>query len=255
VEISEKDCIIDILNMSYSAQCGHIPSALSMVTYLLNIFDENKICPKRFHFIFGKPFGSQAYYSIFSRLGWIESDISKFGSTNDNEWRYIIQANNPVVTYIDESMGNCLAVANGYAMAKKDTYINISDAAFQEGSIWEAIQFAGAHKLEKIFMTVDYNGIQALGKTKDINDLGRLELKLKSFGWNVYICDGHNNKQIKKTIRKAFARYNKGNNGPIAILFKTQKGHGVKFMEDNTLWHYKTLSKEDLIKAIEEINV
>lgn len=240
--------------MSYIAQCGHIPSALSMVTYLSSILGENKICPKKFHFILGKPFGSQAYYSIFARLGWIDSDISKFGSIIDNEWRYIIQNDNPVITYIDESMGNCIAVANGYALAKKDVYVNISDAAFQEGSIWEAILFAGSHKLSNIFMTVDYNGAQALGKIKDINDLGTLETKLKAFGWKVYKCEGHKKTKILKVFRNAFV-YRTRKKCPIVILFKTQKGHGVKFMENNSSWHYKNLSKKDLIKAIEEITV
>lgn len=254
MEINETDCIKDILKMSFYAKCGHIPSALSMVTYLSCILGENKICPKNFRFIIGKPFGSQAYYSIFARLGWIESNLSKFGSTVDNEWRYIIQKDNPIITYIDESMGNCLSVANGYALANRNVYVNISDAAFQEGTIWEAILFAGSHNLNKIFMTVDYNGVQALGKTKDINDLGKLEAKLKNFGWKVYICNGHKKKDINFTFQRAF-RFREKNGKPVAILFKTKKGHGVKFMENNSIWHYKTLNEETLNKALMEIKI
>lgn len=254
MEINEKECIKDILKMSYSAKCGHIPSALSMVTYLSCILGEDKICPQKFRFVLGKPFGSQAYYSVFSRLGWIDSDLSKFGSTVDNEWRYIIQNENPVVAYIDESMGNCLSIANGYALANKDVYVNISDAAFQEGTIWESILFAGSHKLNRIFMTVDFNGTQALGRIKDINNLGNLGLKLKSFGWKVYICDGHKKRSINSKFQKAF-KYREKNDSPIAILFRTKKGHGVKFMENNSAWHYKTLNEENLNRAIKEISL
>lgn len=254
MKLNEEDCIKDILQMSYAAQCGHIPSALSMITYLSVILGDDKICPQKYRFVLGKPFGSQAYYSIFSRLGWIDADISKFGSTIDNKWRYIIQKDNPVVSYIDESMGNCLSIANGFALANKEVYINISDAAFQEGSIWEAALFAGTHHLNRIFMTVDYNGLQALGKTKDINDLGHLEDKLTNFGWKVFMCDGHNKRKIFSVYKKA-CNYRTNKNKPTAILFKTQKGHGVKFMENNSSWHYKTLNAQLLNEALEGIKV
>ena len=158
-----------ILTMSYNSKVAHIPSAFSMCDYLGVLFD-NIISPQTHQFVLGKPFGAQAYYALFAFFGWIENDLSKYGSL-DPEWRYIIQNSHPLITYIDESMGNCLSIACGIATAGRDVFVNISDAAFQEGTIWESIQYAGAKRLSNIIMSIDNNNMQALGRISEINDL------------------------------------------------------------------------------------
>ena len=113
-----------ILTMSYKAKVGHIPSAFSMCDYLGVLF-ENTISPFTHKFVLGKPFGAQAYYALFAYYGWIDHDLSKYGSMHP-EWRYIIQNTHPLITYIDESMGNCLSVACGIATAGAKTFVNIN---------------------------------------------------------------------------------------------------------------------------------
>ena len=165
-----------ILAMSYNSKVAHIPSAFSMCDYLGVLFDK-VLSPKTHRFVLGKPFGAQAYYALFAFYGWIDKDLSKYGSL-EPEWRYIIQNSHPLVTYIDESMGNCLSVACGIATAGLKVFVNISDAAFQEGTIWESIQYAGAKQLSNIIMSIDNNNMQALGKISDISDIGNLSSKM-----------------------------------------------------------------------------
>ena len=126
-----------ILTMSYKAKVAHIPSAFSMCDYLAVLFD-SIVSPSTHKMIFGKPFGAQSYYALFAYYGWIDPDLSQYGSIVP-EWRYIIQNEHPLVTYIDESMGNCLSVACGIATTDTNVFVNISDAAFQEGTVWESI--------------------------------------------------------------------------------------------------------------------
>ena len=41
---------------------------------------------------------------------------------------------------------------------------------------------------------------------------------------------------------------------PLVIIANTIKGKGVSFMENNNAWHYKSPTKKQLIKGIEEID-
>lgn len=237
-----------ILTMSYNSKVAHIPSAFSMCDYLGVLFD-NIISPHTHQFVLGKPFGAQAYYALFAFFGWIDNDLSKYGSL-DPEWRYIIQNSHPLITYIDESMGNCLSVACGIATAGINVFVNISDAAFQEGTIWESIQYAGAKQLSNIIMSIDNNDMQALGRISDISDLGDLSSKLSEFGWDSYECDGHDIDEIRKVCEQI--RYSEKKK-PIALVFHTSKGRGVSFMEGHSEWHYGTLDETTYNKAIQEL--
>jgi len=237
-----------ILAMSYNSKVAHIPSAFSMCDYLGVLFDK-VLSPKTHRFVLGKPFGAQAYYALFAFYGWIDKDLSKYGSL-EPEWRYIIQNSHPLVTYIDESMGNCLSVACGIATAGLKVFVNISDAAFQEGTIWESIQYAGAKQLSNIIMSIDNNNMQALGKISDISDIGNLSSKMKDFGWESHECDGHDIKAIQKVCEQILHSERKK---PIALVFHTSKGRGVSFMEGHPEWHYGILDDITYNKAIQEL--
>ena len=237
-----------ILTMSYNSKVAHIPSAFSMCDYLGVLFDKI-IAPQTYQFVLGKPFGAQAYYALFAFFGWIENDLSKYGSL-DPEWRYIIQNSHPLITYIDESMGNCLSVACGIATAGRDVFVNISDAAFQEGTIWESIQYAGAKRLSNIIMSIDNNNMQALGRISEINDLGNLSSKLCQFGWDSYDCNGHDIDEIQNVCEHI---RNSKIKKPIALVFHTSKGRGVSFMEGHSEWHYGILDEIMYNKAIQEL--
>ena len=57
--------------------------------------------------------------------------------------------------------------------------------------------FAAAKNVDNIIVTVDYNGQQIDGSTKDVLDIGNLNLKLESFGWEVLeIKDGNSLDEI-----------------------------------------------------------
>jgi transketolase len=247
----------DIIEMSFHAKVGHIPSALSMCDYLSIVFQNGFISPNEYKIILGKPFGAQAYYSIFARRGWLDNlgfeshGYKKYGNVSDINWRYIIQREHPLITYIDETMGNSLSVACGIALTGRKVYVNISDASLQEGTVWESIMFASAKKLNSIIMTIDNNNMQAKGRISDINDIEPLADKMKSFGWDTAVCDGHNILNIERELHEIIHNTRKK---PTVIIFKTVKGKGISFMENNFDWHYKILDDISYKKAIEELS-
>lgn len=111
--------------------------------------------------------------------------------------------------------------------------------------------FAPAHNLDNIAAIVDYNGLQALGRTRDILDLEPLADKWQAFGWAVRTIDGHDLDQIAETLRSI--PFESGR--PSCIVAHTVKGKGVSFMEDKLAWHYKAPDDEQLNLALKELGV
>lgn len=238
----------DILTMSFLAQVGHIPSALSMTDYLGVLFC-NFVDPRRDRVVLGKPYGAQAYYAIFGRLGWSSITWDKYG-TPDLNWRYCMDWKYPLIRFIDDTLGNTLSVACGIASAFEGrVYVNVSDAYLQAGTAWEAIMYAGARKLSNLLMTVDNNRMQVLGPTPTIVDVEPLEDRLNAFSWRVLSSPGHDTGHLLETFRQAFTP----STMPTAVILNTTKGHGVSFMEDQLDWHYRKISETEYHIAMKEL--
>ena len=108
---------------------------------------------------------------------------------------------------------------------------------------------AGQHKFNNLCMIVDYNRLQALGRSENIIDLESLEEKLQLFNWHtVTVADGHDCAQIFDAL-KDFPASEK----PTAVICRTVKGKGVSFMEDDYRWHYGPLTDELYEKAVAEV--
>lgn len=247
-ENAAKEVKRDIIIMSFMANRGHIASALSMSDYLGVLF-ENYITPEKYKFVIGKPYGGQAYYANFVYREWIKKEYERYGK-EENEWRYFIHKDHPLITYVDETIGNCISFANGIALSGKNVFINISDAAFQEGTIWESLLFTGSKKLKNVVMAIDHNNMQALDKIPNVLPMGSYKQKLEAFGWIVYECSGHDTEEIRNMLSSIFKN---DQTAPVALIFDTVKGKGVSFMENNRDWHYKALDQEHYEMALKEL--
>lgn len=237
----------DILGMSFQAQVGHIPSALSMIDYLTVLFDYAD--PRRDRLILGKPFGAQAYYAVFSARGWIEPKWELYGRSY-REWSYIIDRNHPLIHFIDDTMGNALAVACGVAHGcDARVYVNYSDAALQEGTSWEAIQYAGACGLNNLLVTIDNNDMQMQGRVSEICPVEPIDAKFALSGWRTYRCNGHDVEAIDEAFRAVLDDQDR----PVVMIFDTTKGKGVSFMEGNSDWHYRKLDVTSLAIALRDL--
>lgn len=152
-------------------------------------------------------------------------------------------------------LGQGLSQAVGAALAarldKKDNWIYclMSDGEHDEGQIWEAVMFAGKHKLNNLIGIVDRNNIQIDGFTEDIMPLEPLRDKYESFNWHVLEIDGHNLEAIIDACNEAKTIFEK----PTVIIAHTIPGKGVDFMERDFHWHGKPPSKEEGRKALKEL--
>ena len=68
---------------------------------------------------------------------------------------------------------------------------NISDGEWQEGSCWEALNFAIHQRLENLTILVDQNGMQGFGSTAEVISCADLTPRFAAFGAHVQHIDGH----------------------------------------------------------------
>jgi len=155
------------------------------------------------------------------------------------------------------SLGQGLGISVGFALAGKlnkkkyKVYAITGDGEWDEGSMWEAAMSAANFHLDNLIVIVDRNYLQIDGNTEEVMKLGEIEKKLKSFGFAIFVIDGHNMDVIVKTLEKAKKVIGK----PVAIIAKTIKGKGVSFMENQAKWHGVAPDDEQLATALKELKL
>lgn len=163
----------------------------------------------------------------------------------------------PTVENSSGSLGQGLSNASGVALGLKlkkssaRVYVGMSDGECQEGMTWEAAMAASYYRLNNLTAFIDWNNIQIDGYVDKVMDVGALDEKFRSFGWQTKIADGHDFSQIAEAFKWA----DEGD-GPRMILFKTVLGKGVSFMQNEPSWHGvppKTDERDAGIAELEKI--
>ena len=250
------------LRMVHKGKSGHIGSMLSMAdvlpviyTQILNVDPAAPEKADRDRFILSKGHGGAALLALLAEMGFFPLDWLDQYYCDNGKLSGHISHHIPGVEFSTGSLGHGLPVACGMAMAAKQAgkkhriFCMSSDGDLNEGSSWEAIMLAGQHHFDNLTMLVDYNRLQALGKSKDIIDLESLSDKLKLFGWAVAEADGHD----QQAVYDVLSDLPLVNGKPSAVIFHTVKGKGVSFMENDYKWHYGGLTGELLEKALKEV--
>jgi transketolase len=122
------------------------------------------------------------------------------------------------------SLGQTISIACGTAHARKlkgetgKVYVLLSDGEVQEGQVWEAMQAAYFYHLNNLVVYVDVNGQQ-------VEDMGALDERFRSFGATVVSVDGHNVEQLIAASKLPHA------GGPLVVLCKTCGAHGIPLLE------------------------
>jgi transketolase len=253
---------ITMLEASGSGHPGGSLSAIDILTALWFHEMRHKVeDPKwagRDRFILSKGHGVPALYAVWAELGYIRKDelgtLRRLGSRlqghPDRRFIPAIEGNTGSLGQgISLGIGMCL----GLAMDKSDArvYCLIGDGETDEGQIWEAALWAGAHgkKMGSLCVITDVNRIQNDTFCDDELPLEPLADKWKGMGWNVLDIDGHDIEAVVGALEKARGCTDR----PTQILCRTVKGKGVSFMENQPSFHGAAPSKEQAEKARAEI--
>lgn len=255
----------DIVRMVHAVQSGHPGGSLGCTDFLTALyfsimqrkpgFDMNGTGEDIFFLSNGHI--SPVFYSVLARSGYFPvSELATFRKLNSRlQGHPATHEHLPGVRIASGSLGQGMSVAAGAALAKKmnnDNHIVYSlhgDGELQEGQNWEAIMFAAHHKIDNLIATIDYNGQQIDGSTRNVMDLGNLRMKFEAFGWTVLEMDGNNMDNVLKMMAEAKAAAGKGK--PVCMLMHTIMGKGVSFMEGTHEWHGIAPSDKQLADALE----
>lgn len=260
-----KQVRIDVLSMIHNAKSGHPGGCLSCVELLSVLYTKiMKTCPKwtndpnfkdRDRFILSKGHASATLYSILAHLGYFPTDtlltFRQLGSILQGHPSSVLT---PGVEVSTGSLGQGLSIACGIALAlkldKTDCYVFVlmGDGELQEGSVWEGVMNASHHNLDNLIAIIDRNKLQIDGCTENVKSLEPIDEKFKAFGWDVIKINGHDFDEIFNAFKKA-----KTYSRSTAIIADTIKGYGVSFMANEKGWHGKAPNKEQLDKAIGEL--
>lgn len=143
------------------------------------------------------------------------------------------------------SLAQALSQAGGIALARKirkekgRTWVFMSDGEFQEGQTYEALQAAKFHGLNQLRVIVDVNMNQCDGPMETVMRIEPLEDRIRAFGWDVSVLDGHD-------IPAILAAAEKVTDNPHMILCYTDPVRGLPILAERApTLHYLRFTGAD----------
>ncbi|HKV27009.1 MAG TPA: transketolase [Candidatus Acidoferrales bacterium] len=249
--------------MIHRAKSSHIGSCFSMIDLLavlygriLRVDAQRPAWPGRDRFILSKGHACAALDAVLAEKGffpksWLDTFYQDGSALGGHAMHSV-----PGVEVSTGSLGHGLSLGCGMALvAKRESqqwrvFTLLSDGECDEGSVWEAVLFAGHQQLENLVVIVDHNKIQSLGRTSEILNLHPLAKKWRACRWAVREIDGHNLEEIESVL--SLVPFERGH--PSCVIAHTVKGKGVSFMENKVLWHYRSPDDEELRAALAELS-
>lgn len=242
---------IHSINMTNAANSGHPSTCSSMAEIISVLFYKVmrfKLAeprhPSSDRFILSKGHAAPILYAAWAEAGLFPTadllNLRKISSDLEGH-------PTPRLSFIDVatgSLGQGLSVACGMAYAGKHfdkasyrTYCLLGDGESMEGSVWEALHFAGFYKLDNLCAIIDVNRLGQSDPAPLQHDMETYRKRIQAFGVNAIVVDGHDVEELCKAFHEAETI--KGM--PTCILAKTFKGKDFPDVENVLNWHGKPL--------------
>jgi transketolase len=253
----------DLVEIAVKNGAGHIAPSLSSVDILTALYYRiMNLSPDpewegRDRLIFSKAHGCYALYVILSDLGFIPRENWENFYKGSCLAGCMERQTNQGLEAGCGSLGHGLPIAVGTAFGAKfqnkkyRTYCIVGDGEMQEGSNWEAIQFAVKHQLSNLTVVIDHNRLQAMDFLNNILTPRRkndLQKKMRAFGFLVKTCNGHHMEDILAVMGEWLNNL-QSLSAPQVIIANTIKGYGVLCMENVPKFHFRIPTEEELKKG------
>jgi transketolase len=148
-------------------------------------------------FLLSKGHGPTAYYAILAAKGILPVDaldgFSTFDSTLGHHPDRLLV---PGVEISSGSLGHGLPIAVGVALTGRRTFVLVGDGELDEGSNWEAIQYAGRAKIDTLTAIVVDNASATYGWPGGIEERFALE------GWRTRRVNGRDHEAIEHALHE-----------------------------------------------------
>jgi len=254
----------DIVTMLAEAGSGHPGGSLGCADIVAAVYlnylrhnPKNPAWPERDRFVLSKGHCCPVLYSILGLCGYFPHEtimtLRKLGS--------ILQGHPdskkcPGVEISSGSLGQGLSAGIGMSIASRldgksyRVFVLLGDGESEEGQVWEAAMAAAHHKAHDLIAMLDNNDLQIDGPVREVMNPHPFPDKWRAFGWRVIgPADGHDFGSIFAALDEAVTPCGK----PTICIFRTTKGKGVSFMENQVDWHGRAPSKEELAKALADL--
>ena len=235
------------IEMTHLSGGSHIGAVLSVAdimgvlyTDILKFDSKNPKWEGRDRFILSKGHAGASVYAALAENGFFNVEELKTHYQNGSRLSGHVSHHLPGIDFSTGSLGHGLSVAAGRALAAKQngadfrSFVVMGDGECNEGSVWEAAEFANHYKLDNLVSIVDHNHMQSLDYCNNTLEV-EMAKRWKGFGWNVIEVNGHDHDALRHALKDTSNHENK----PTVVIAHTVKGKGVSFMEMDILWHYR----------------
>lgn len=267
---------IQVLEMVYNAQTGHLGGALSIAEVLASLFFHHLRLdparpdwPDRDRLLFSKGHACAMLYTAMAHRGFFPvQELRTFRQLDSRLQGHPDRVKLPGIEICAGPLGHGIAVGAGMALALKmrgtkpssfsapsgraspaRVYTILGDGEINAGVIWEGAMTAAKYHLGNLTAILDYNGTQQTGATADVMPTEPIADKWHAFGWHVQEIHGHNIGQILDALDRADEVHAR----PSIIIARTTKGKGVSFMEYDHNWHGMPPNEDQYEQALAEL--
>ena len=171
----------------------HNRSSYSTLDVLWVLYD--RILDRDDRFILSKGHGPAAYYAVLAAKGLLPTGmLDRFGDFDSPLGHHPDRKLVPGADFSSGSLGHGLAVAIGSALTGRRVFCLLGDAELEEGSNWEAVQYAGRIGLASLTAIVIDNDSSSHGWPEGVERRFMLE------GWDAVRVDGRDHEQLEAAM-------------------------------------------------------
>jgi transketolase len=172
----------------------HDRSSFSTLDVLWVLYD--RVLGKDDRFILSKGHGPAAFYAVLAAKGLLPVEhLDGFGDFDSPLGHHPDRKLVPGAEFSSGSLGHGLAVAVGAALMGRRIFCLLGDAELEEGSNWEAVQYAGRVGLGSLTAIVIDNHSSSGGWPEGIERRFMLE------GWIALRVDGRDHEALEAALR------------------------------------------------------